>query len=90
MGHIFGAMPENLIVSLAVLCVALVVAYYVIEKVRPKPERIEPTASQWLTEFGELHANGGLSDEEFRTIKAILTHRLQDELKDTGQKDSSE
>lgn len=36
-----------------------------------------PYASRMLTKFGELHTRGGLSDEEFRTIKTKLASRLQ-------------
>jgi hypothetical protein len=32
-----------------------------------------------------LHSRGGLSDEEYRTIKAKLAEQLQDELKDNGE-----
>jgi len=90
MERFWAAEPERLVLWLALLCVALTVAYYVIGKVRPKPGPPEPTASQWLTEFDELHAKGGLSDEEFRTIKTILSRRLHEELKADEQKDSNE
>jgi uncharacterized membrane protein len=62
------------------------VAYYVIGKIRPKPAQKERKASQWLSKFRELHSQGELSDEEFRTIKTTLAAQLQDELKDNGEK----
>ena len=34
----------------------------------------------------ELHSQGELSDEEFRTIKTNLATQLQDELNDNGEK----
>ena len=64
----------------------LAVAYYVIAKIRPKPVQKEPQASQWLSKYRELHSQGELSDEEFRTIKTKLAAQLQDELKDNGEK----
>lgn len=36
-----------------------------------------PDASLMLTKFGDLHTRGGLSDEEFRTIKTKLAAQLQ-------------
>jgi hypothetical protein len=32
-----------------------------------------------------MNSKGGLSDEEFRTIKTTLTSQLQDELNDNGE-----
>ena len=57
---------------IAVLAIMVAMAWYVIEKIRPKPEKKEPLASQWLSKYRELHSQGVLSDEEFRTIKTTL------------------
>lgn len=78
--------PEGLILSIAVLAILVAVACYVIGKIRPKPVQKEPKASEWLSKFRELHSQGGLSDEEFRTIKTNLATQLQDELNDSGEK----
>ncbi len=76
---------DNPYVNLAALgaVTAILVAggIYVIGRVRAESQRKEPAASEWLTNFRELHAKGELSDEEFRTIKAMLSERLQHELK---------
>ena len=69
----------------AVLATVLAVAYYVITKIRPEPEKKEPQASQWLSKYREMHSRGELSDEEFRTIKTKLAEQLQDELNDNGE-----
>lgn len=74
--------PEGLVLWIAILAALVAIAYYVIEKIRPKTVQKEPKASQWLSKFGELHSQGGLSDEEFRTIKTTLAAQLQNELKD--------
>ena len=76
--------PEWVIVAVAMLAVLVVVAGYVIAKIRPKPAQKEHLASQWLSKYSELHSRGGLSDEEFRTIKTKLAEQLQDELNDNG------
>ncbi|HVU86888.1 MAG TPA: hypothetical protein VHD36_06180 [Pirellulales bacterium] len=43
------------------------------------------TTNEMLTNFRELHSQGELTDVEYRTIKATLSARLQDELKDSGK-----
>ena len=40
------------------------------------------SADELLTKFRDLHSRGGLSDEEYRTIKTKLAGQLQTELKD--------
>ena len=42
-------------------------------------------ATDMLTKFQDLHSQGELSDEEFRTIKTKLADNVQDELRDTGE-----
>jgi hypothetical protein len=79
----FGeAAVEGLVLWIAVLAVLLAIAGYVIGKIRPKPVQKEPRAGQWLTKFGELHTRGGLSDEEYRTIKTTLEAQLPGEVND--------
>ena len=41
----------------------------------------QPSASELLTKFRELHARGGLSDDEYRTIKTKLATQLDSELR---------
>ena len=41
-------------------------------------------SSEMMSKFRELHLQGGLSDEEFRTIKAKLAEELKAELKDNS------
>jgi len=38
------------------------------------------TSSEMMSNFRELHEEGGLSDEEFRTIKTKLAGKLKSEL----------
>jgi uncharacterized membrane protein len=39
--------------------------------------------SQMLTKFRELHLRGGLSDDEYRTIKTKLATQIETKLNDT-------
>jgi hypothetical protein len=80
------AWSEWLILGLAILAGLLAVAAYIIAKIRAEPAKKELQASQWLAKYGDLHSKGGLSDEEFRTIKTKLSEQLRNELNDNGDK----
>jgi uncharacterized membrane protein len=75
---------EWLILAFAVLAVLVAIAAYIISKIRAEPAKKEQQASEWLSKYSDLHSKGGLSDEEFRTIKTKLAEQLQDELNDNG------
>jgi len=85
MERLLEAQPEELVLWIAVCAILTAVAVYVIGKIRAKPVQQEPTASELMSKFRELHSRGELSDTEFRTIKTTLTAQLQNELKDSSQ-----
>ena len=87
MTEIFLNTPTaNLIIGLALLAALIAVGVYLIKKVRGPEDEETPTASSLLTNFRELHAQGDLSDEEYRTIKSVLAEQLQDEINNHGEK----
>jgi hypothetical protein len=47
---------------------------------------VQPTQSELLTKFRDLHGRGGLSDDEYRTIKTKLAGRLDSELSEIDKK----
>lgn len=69
----------------AVGAVLVGVAAYVLRKIRSRAAQNEPTASELMSKFRDLHSQGKISDAEFRTIKTTLAARLQQELKDNGE-----
>jgi len=69
----------------AVVILMGAVAFRVIKKIRADSVQQEPTASELIAKFREMHSQGELSDAEFRTIKTTLAVKLQEELKDNGQ-----
>lgn len=82
----FVSSPAASIVFLLALTAALLaVGVYLIGKVRAGLRERELKASEWLTNFQEMHAQGELDDEEFRTIKAILAAKLQQELNEADK-----
>jgi len=71
---------------LGLLAMLTVVAIYVLEKIRAAPAQQEPEESEMISKFHELHSKGELTDAEFRTIKTTLAARLQEKVKDNGEK----
>jgi hypothetical protein len=90
MDHFWKSFWKNdvgwLILWIAVAVILTVIAYYVVRKIRPKPVQKEHEVTQWLAKYRELHSQGELTDEEFRTIKTQLAELLQDELNTNGEK----
>jgi uncharacterized membrane protein len=74
-----------MVILLAVLAALVAGGIYAIGRVRAGIRRKDPTASEWLTKFQELHGKGELTDEEYRTIKGMLAERLQRELNSTEE-----
>jgi uncharacterized membrane protein len=56
----------------------------VVRKLRGHAEHDHHQNSELMTKFRDLHAQGGLSDEEYRTIKTKLAVQLQVELSDNN------
>lgn len=76
---------EWVVIWVAALACAGSVAAYLITKVRPKTVQQELTTNELLTKFRDLHYEGELTDEEFRTIKTALASELERELKDNAE-----
>ncbi len=72
--------PEQTIGWLTGLAILIAIGYYVCSKIRANTLQSEPTAHELLAKFDELHSQGELSDEEFRTIKTTLSEKLDMEL----------
>ena len=76
---------RHLVAGVAGLAILVAIGLYWAGKIRAKAVQQEPSASELLTKFREMHCRGVLSDEEFRTIKTTLTERLQTELRDKDE-----
>jgi uncharacterized membrane protein len=74
------------IILLAVLVMLCAVGFYVIGRVRGTIRKSDQISNDLFMNFRELHSRGKLTDEEYRTIKAKLATRLQEELKEKEQK----
>jgi uncharacterized membrane protein len=68
----------------AVIFVMTAIGVAVARRYRDRAVKDIAESSAMMSNFRELHAQGGLSDEEFRTIKTKLASELKAELKDTN------
>lgn len=71
---------------LGVLALFLGVAIFGLRRLRERIDKDETAASEMLSNFREMHLQGGLSDAEFRTIKTVLGAKLQRESKENKDK----
>jgi len=85
MAEFLGSPHATIVFLLALTATLIAGGIYVIGRVRAGINAKEPPANELLTKFKELHAQGELSDEEYRTIKAMLAERLQRELNSTDE-----
>lgn len=72
------AIVQSLILLAAVLAVTAI-GIALVRKLRDRTGRDEPSSHEIMTNFRELHARGGLSDEEYSTIKSKLAGRVKSE-----------
>ena len=75
----------NFVLMLALAAALIASGVYLISRVRASVRNRQPPSSDWMTNFRELHAQGELTDEEYRTIKAVLAERLEQELNSTDE-----
>jgi len=78
--------PAQATIWTAVLLILIVAGWYVAGRFRDRSDDNQPTASDLLTNFRELHHQGDINDAEFRTIKTVLGEKLQEELNGTDGK----
>jgi len=79
------SLATQVVLLIAATAALVAVGVYVVGKVRAGLREDDVPTSHLLTNFRELRARGELSDEEYRTIKAMLSARLQEEIKDSGE-----
>jgi hypothetical protein len=73
--------PGPRVVFWLALAAALVtISVFAIGKIRQGFRESGADASNLITNFRDLHSQGELSDEEYRTIRARLAERLQRQL----------
>ena len=69
---------------LAVIVFLTAGVVYLIRRMRDTGGEPAESSGELLTKFRDIHAQGDLSDEEYRTIKSRLAAKMQSELKQDG------
>jgi len=69
----------------AAIFALLALAALVVRRFRGGAADDRPTASEMLSKFRDLHARGGLSDDEYRTIKTKLATEVETEVIGSNQ-----
>lgn len=65
-------------IAVAFMAIAIVTAlgFYLVRKLRDRVLKEEPLTGSELKDFEEIHSQGDISPEEFRTIKTALAARM--------------
>ena len=66
----------------AAIFVTTAIGIAVVRRYRDREDQSMEETSDLMSKFHDLHSQGGLSDEEFRTIKTKLANELKTMVKD--------
>jgi uncharacterized membrane protein len=77
----------SIIVALAALAMVIAIGVYLIGRFRAEVSARNEGASEHLSNFREIRTQGGLSEEEYRTIKAVLAEPLKEQQKADAKND---
>ncbi len=66
----------------AAIFVTTALGIAVVRRYRDREDQSMEETSDLMSKFHDLHSQGGLSDEEFRTIKTKLANELKTMVKD--------
>lgn len=70
----------------AAILVLLALGIAVVRRFRGDAAGDQPGPNELLSKFRELHSRGGLSDDEYRTIKTKLAAQVEQELSSSEKK----
>lgn len=70
------------VILIAVIGMLIAVGAYIVARYRDTSKENRPSSSQLLTKFREMHSQGELDAQEFRTIKSTLSASMKEELRD--------
>src|SRR5262245_14358385 len=72
--------PAQLVIWLSVLAVLIAIGGFIVGRLRGRADDERQTANDMLSNFREIHEQGGIDKAEFRNIKTVLGVKLQQEL----------
>ncbi|GIW92919.1 MAG: hypothetical protein KatS3mg110_0960 [Pirellulaceae bacterium] len=73
-----------------VLVWLVIIAFYVVSKVRGYLSDEGPSVERHLTEFRKMYEGGQLEDQEFRTIKRVLARQEEPQPPASGSQEPAE
>ena len=91
---IWKFLQNDAVAQLTVWCAAaavmVAIGFYIIRRFPRREENGKVRTSEMMTTFRDLHSQGELSDEEYRTIKGKLAARLKELSRDDKGPDFTE
>ena len=69
----------QVVLWVAALLVLMAFAYYALRKYRDRIDDDVQGANEWLDNFREMHAEGDISEGEFRKVNTVLDEKVQQE-----------
>ena len=69
----------QVVLWMAALLILMAIAYYVLGKYRDRIDDDVRGPVEWLDNFREMHAEGDISEGEFRKVKTVLDEKVQQE-----------
>ena len=82
MNELLTSPGARAVILFAAIGMLIAVGTYIVARYRDTSKEDRPGSSELLTKFRELHSEGELSEQEFRTIKSTLSASMKAELKD--------
>ena len=62
------------------LLVLMAIVSYALGRYRDRIDEDEQGPNEWLDNFREMHAEGDISETEFRKVRTVLDEKIQQEL----------
>ncbi|MAZ94747.1 MAG: hypothetical protein CMJ73_01740 [Planctomycetaceae bacterium] len=69
----------QVVLWMAALLILMAIAYYVLGRYRDRIDDDVRGPNEWLDNFREMHAEGDISEREFRKVKTVLDEKVQQE-----------
>ncbi len=77
--------PVQAVLSVLVLLILCIGAYWLLAKLRDSSNEDQPPVTELLKNFEEMRHEGDISDTEYRNIRSVLGEKRVDEADDASQ-----
>jgi len=69
----------QVVLWVAALLVLMTISYYALRRYRDRIDDDVRGPNEWLVNFREMHAEGDISEREFRKVKTVLDEKVEQE-----------